>query len=250
MTPTPRPFRAAGFWLGGLLIALGFLPTLTAPFDFADDGDLVYPAPAGTDAHGYVARWWDRVQANVEHLGPFRPTLWAHWEVQANTLSREPARLWRAVRLVVVRPGSGGVPVAAGGNSACRRRRRCWPGAAAFWNPYRNEVWVSLTLAEGVAMPYLFAALASARRANGRRLCWWDVAAVGGFVVALGCKNTFAAVAPALLVLRRPGWARGRRFTFCPAAAARRALRLLQTALAPGPVRRPRGRASANSAAS
>ena len=201
MTPTPRPFP---HWvlLGGLVIALGFLPTLAAPFDFADDGDLVYPAPAGTAPVGYVARWWDRVAANVDHLGPFRPTLWAHWEVEANTLGGDPMA-WRAVRLAWCGLAAAaflwllwelGVPPPAA----------LLAGAAAFWNPYRNEVWVSLTLAEGVAMPYLFAALAAATRATGRRLCWWDAAAVGGFVVALGCKNTFAALAPALLLLRRP----------------------------------------------
>ncbi len=198
MTPTRRPFP---HWIlaSGLLVALGFLPTVTAPFDFADDGDLVYPAPAGSN---YVARWWDRVAANVDHLGPFRPTLWAHWEVQANTLNANPVA-WRAVRLLWCGLAAAaflwllwelGVPPPAA-LLAC---------AAAFWNPYRNEVWVSLTLAEGVAMPYLFVALAAARRAGGRKLCGWDAVAVGSFLVALGCKNTFAAVAPALLVLRRP----------------------------------------------
>lgn len=185
--------------LGGLLIALGFLPTVAAPFDFADDGDLVYPAPAGTD---YAGRWWDRVAANVAHLGPFRPAAWAHWELAANTVGADPVA-WRAVRLVWCGLAATaflwllaelGVPPPAA----------LLATAAGLWNPCRAEVWVSLTLAEGVAMPYAVAALACARRAS-RRPGGWDAAAVAGLLVALGCKNTFAALVPALLVLRQPG---------------------------------------------
>ena len=36
--------------LGAVVIALGFARTVAAPFDFIDDGNLVYPAPAGTSA--------------------------------------------------------------------------------------------------------------------------------------------------------------------------------------------------------
>ena len=32
-----------------------------------------------------------------------------------------------------------------------------------MWNPYRNEIWTSLTLSEGVAMPYALAGLCWAR---------------------------------------------------------------------------------------
>jgi len=39
--------------LGAVVIALGYLPTLFAPFDFIDDGNLVYPSPAGTTAAGH-----------------------------------------------------------------------------------------------------------------------------------------------------------------------------------------------------
>jgi hypothetical protein len=186
--------------LGGLLIALGFLPTLAAPFDFADDGNLVYPAPAGTH---HVARWWDRVAANVEHLGPFRPAAWAHWELAANAVGADPVA-WRTLRLVWCGLAATaflwllaelGVPPPAA----------LLATAAGMWNPCRAEVWVSLTLAEGVAMPHAVAALACARRAS-RSGGWWDVAAVAGLLVALGCKNTFAALVPAMLVLRQPGW--------------------------------------------
>jgi hypothetical protein len=72
-----------------------------------------------------------------------------------------------------------------------------------MWNPYRNEIWTSLTLAEGVAMPYALVALVAARRAGSSRRPWaWDAAAVLGLLAALGCKNTFAALVPAMLALR------------------------------------------------
>src|SRR5262249_13450267 len=75
--------------------------------------------------------------------------------------------------------------------------------AVAFWNPYRNEIWTSLTLSEGVAMPYALAALWCAARANRSRTSWpWDLASVTGILAALGCKNVFAALVPVQMHLR------------------------------------------------
>src|SRR5207302_9740169 len=88
-------------------------------------------------------------------------------------------------------------------------------GAVVMWNPYRNEIWTSLTLAEGVAMPYALLALVCARRATGSPRAWaWDLAGAGAVLMALGCKNTFAALVPAQVLLRalpdgatlREGW--------------------------------------------
>ena len=186
--------------LGGLLLACVYLPTLAAPFDFIDDGNLVYPAPAGTTAAEYLARYADKVAANVDHLGPFRPVLWAHWELAANLFGGDPA-LWRLSRFLWC--------ALAGAAFLAFARALNLPPAAAFVaglsalaNPYRNEIWTSLTLAEGVAMPYCLLALLSARRAAGRGLGRWDALGVACFVAALGCKNTFAALAPALVALR------------------------------------------------
>ena len=87
-----RPFP---LWLlaAGFLFAFGYWPTLAAPFDFMDDGNLVYPTP-GLTARGHVELWWDKVAANVEHLGPFRPVVWAHWQLQANLFGADPLA-WR-----------------------------------------------------------------------------------------------------------------------------------------------------------
>jgi hypothetical protein len=199
----PAESRSFPWWviIGGLALALGYLPTLTAPFDFIDDGNLVYPAPPGTTLAGHAERWWDKVRANVEHLGPFRPVVWAHWELAANTLGGDPLA-WRAARLAWC-------ALAAMSLLWLMRELRLHPvaalaaGAAAMWNPYRNEIWTSLTLAEGVAMPYALYALVAARKAGASRRPWaWDAAAVLGLLAALGCKNTFAALVPAMLALR------------------------------------------------
>jgi hypothetical protein len=75
-----------------------------------------------------------------------------------------------------------------------------------MWNPYRNDIWTSLTLAEGVAMPYALLALVAARKAasTDRRACAgpWDMAALAGLLLALGCKNTFVALIPPMILLR------------------------------------------------
>ena len=204
---------------GAAVLALAYLPTLAAPFDFIDDGDLVYPAPPGTTFRQHANRWWTCVTNNVDHLGPFRPVLWAHWYTQANLFDGDPLA-WRASRLVWC-------ALAAGVLLWLFRELRVPPGAAllagaaAMWNPYRNEVWMSLTLSEGVAMPYALLALVAARRAvSATRPVWWDAVGVACVLVALGCKNTFAALVPAQILLRvwpegvtlRAGWhAHGRR---------------------------------------
>jgi hypothetical protein len=196
------PFRSP-WWvvLGAIAIAAGYLPSLRTPFDFIDDGNLVYPAPAGTTLAGYVERWWDRVRANYEHLGPVRPVLWAHWELAANLFAGDPLP-WRAARLVWC-------GLAAGMLLWLFRELKLHPvaafaaAAAAVWNPYRGEIWTSLTLAEGVAMPYALLGLVAARKAAHSDRPWaWDLLAVFGVVMALGCKNVFAALVPAQVALR------------------------------------------------
>jgi hypothetical protein len=200
MTETPSRFP---WWLplGALAIALAYLPTLSAPFDFIDDGNLVYPAPPGTSLERHAELWWASVVANVEHLGPFRPTLWAHWHVQANLFGADPF-VWRTYRLIWCAIATGvflwllrvlNVPAPAA----------LFCVAAAMWNPYRSEIWTSLTLSEAVAMPYaLFALVAARKGAVSSRPLWWDASGAAAALVALGCKNTFAAIVPAQVMLR------------------------------------------------
>ncbi|MBN9118144.1 MAG: hypothetical protein J0I06_03095 [Planctomycetes bacterium] len=200
MTETPSRFP---WWIlvGAAATALAYWPTLTSPFDFVDDGNLVYPVPPGTTLGGHTRVWWDNVVANVEHLGPFRPTLWAHWHLQANLFGADPL-VWRAYRLLWC-------ALAAGMLLWLLRELRIpapaalFTTAAAMWNPYRSEIWTSLTLSEAVAMPYaLFALVAARKGACAARPLWWDLAGTAAALVALGCKNTFAAIVPAQVALR------------------------------------------------
>ncbi len=190
------------WWIpaGGFLLAALYLPSLATPFDFIDDGNLVYPSPQSSFAE-HVELWWEKVEANYEHLGPFRPTLWAHWELQANLFGGD-ALAWRVYRLLWCGLAAtmllwlfrelGIHPVAA-----------LLAGAVAMWNPYRNEIWTSLTLSEGVAMPYAIFALVAARKAvKSPGPLPWEIASAVAVLVALGCKNTFAALVPAQILLR------------------------------------------------
>jgi hypothetical protein len=186
--------------LWAVLLACIYLPTLGTRFDFIDDGNLVYPAPPMPLAErlGLV---WQKIVGNYKHLGPFRPVLWAHWEAEAELFRARPVA-WRAGRLLW---------------TALAALTLLWllhelgirPGAAvlttalAIWEPYRSEIWTSLTLSEGVAMPYALLVLVCAVRAARSPRPWkWDLLGSLCLLAALGCKNTFAALVPAQLVLR------------------------------------------------
>lgn len=199
MRSAPRRIMTPRLLLSSVVIAAVFLPTLHAPFDFVDDGNLVYPAPA-MELRQRLERVRANIRANYEHLGAFRPVLWAHWEAQAD-LFGGVARWWRMNRwlwLVLSTLALLGflleLRVAPAAAIAAT--------AAAIWNPYRAEIWRSLTLAEGVAMPYALLALTCAARGARTGNRHWDVAAALATLAALGCKNTFIALIPAQLVLR------------------------------------------------
>jgi hypothetical protein len=186
--------------VGAAALSCLALPTLATPFDFIDDGNLVYPAPP-MSLFDRAASVWQAIVDNYEHLGPFRPVLHVHWALaadwfEANALCWRCARLgWMvlATVLLLLLLGELGIQPAAALLAA----------ALSMWNPYRNEIWTSLTLSEGVAMPYALLALYSARRAvRSRRPLGWDLLGAGCVLAALGCKNTFAALVPAQLVLR------------------------------------------------
>ena len=227
--PDSRP--SFPWWIvgGAVLLAAAYLPTLAMPFDFLDDGNLVYPT-RGLSFTGHVAQWWEKVAANVNHLGPWRPVLWAHWEILSN-LCDESVLAWRIERLTWC-------AFAAGLFLWLLKELKVHPiaalvaGAIGMWNPYRNEVWLSLTLAEGVAMPYAFFALIAARRASSAsRPLAWEIAAVVSVLMALGCKNTFAALVPAQIVLRM--WPDSLTLREAWRVNGRRALLLMATLVVP-----------------
>lgn len=192
----PKPSVVAG----AVLLACLYLPTLVARFDFTDDGNLVYPTPAPT-ATDRLACFWDRVVDNFNHLGPFRPVVWTHWEIAAELFGADAVR-WRLARL-------GWNAVSAGMllwllcELGARPGPAMFTAALAMGSAYRSEIWTSLTLSEGVAMPYALGTLVCAVRAARSRRPWrWDCAGLFCAVAALGCKNTFAALVPAQFALR------------------------------------------------
>ncbi|HKI32806.1 MAG TPA: hypothetical protein VKA46_13225 [Gemmataceae bacterium] len=200
--------------LGAVLLPLIYLGTLTTRFDFIDDGNLVYPT-RGLPLGQRIAVVWEKIVANYEHLGPFRPVLWCHWELAADLLGGSELG-WRITRLVWC-----GLATLMLLGLFAELRLAPWAAlfaaAVAMWNPYRNEIWTSLTLSEGVAMPYALLALVCACRAPRSRFPWaWDVLGACCVLAALGCKNTFAALVPAQMFLRlapdqwplREGWRR------------------------------------------
>jgi hypothetical protein len=205
LSSTPQLTRSASakvWWvlLGAVLLPLVYVGTLTTRFDFIDDGNLVYPT-RGLPPGERIGVVWEKIVANAEALGPFRPVLWCHWELAADFLNGSEFG-WRLTRLLWCGFATlmllwlfaelRMAPVAA-----------LIVGAVAMWNPYRNEIWTSLTLSEGVAMPYALLALVCACRAPRSRRAWaWDLLGAGCVLAALGCKNTFAALIPAQMYLR------------------------------------------------
>lgn len=203
-------FPSAGFggWSGGSCAIIGvaillgclYLPTLAMPFDFIDDGDLVYPSRPSSTRY-WAAIYWHRTLSNYRHLGPFRPTLWFHWGIEAE-LFNASASMWRGARLVWLMLSTC-IFIWLMRELRIRKSGAILAVALAMWNPFRNEIWTSLTLSEGVAMPYALGALVCAIRAGrSRRPILWDLAGAFCILVALGCKNTFAAVVAAQLLLR------------------------------------------------
>jgi hypothetical protein len=196
------PARRLPWWVlaGAVLLPCLYLPTLSTRFDFIDDGNLVYPAPPLSPAQR-LGRVWERIRANYDHLGPFRPVLWCHWEAEADLFAGDPLR-WRLARLVWCGFATGALLWLLR-ELGIRPAAALAAAALAMWNPYRNEIWTSLTLAEGVAMPYALLSLVCAVRAARSDRPWrWDVAGVLCLLAALGCKNVFAALVPAQVFLR------------------------------------------------
>jgi hypothetical protein len=196
------------------MLASLYLPTLATPFDFVDDGCLVYPHGDRT-LRQFLRRGWVTTVADYQEHGPFRPVLWAHLVAEAEGLHAN-ALAWRAVHLAWAALAAGTLLWLLR-ELGMSRAAAVLAAALAMWNPYRGETWTNLTVTEGVAMPYALLALICAVRASrSSRPAPWDCAGVLLMLAALGCKNTFAAVVPAQLVLRtfpdgmalREGWRR------------------------------------------
>ena len=216
-TPDPTLFPRGRLWwvlLWACLVSSLYIPTLSNRFDFIDDSILVYPLPPFPLGER-VQLVWDKIVADYRNLGPFRPVVWAYWETQAELFGAE-ALPWRLVRLVWTAVATG-VLLWLLLELGLRPGAVALTAALAMWNPYRSDIWISVTVPEGVAMPFALLGLVCAIRAARSLHPWaWDTAGILCVLVALGCKNTFAAVVPAQVLLRvasdgqslREGWRR------------------------------------------
>jgi hypothetical protein len=201
---TTSPPGRFPWWLllGSILIPCLYLPMLTAPFDFTDDSIFVYDGvhpPRSLAEH--VGELGERMQRDYRIMGVYFPVNRIHRYLLAELLGEE-AWHWRAARLAWSMVACAtllwllrelGLPPTAA----------LVAGAAAFWNPFRNEIWMTLINGEGEGMPYALAALICALRAARSSNSWrWDVAGFLAALAAMGCKPTMAAIVPAQLLLR------------------------------------------------
>lgn len=189
-------------WFLALTVLLPclYLPTLATRFDFIDDGCLVYPE-RGSSVGQHLQLIWSKTLAEFHHRGPFRPVTWAFWEAAADVLGDTALghRLSRLLWAMVACASLVWLLYELG----IRRWPLAFTAALAMWNPYRNEIWMALGLTEAFGMPFALAGLACAVRAARSNCSWrWDLAGMACLVPALGCKNTFAAVVPAQVLLR------------------------------------------------
>jgi len=183
-----------------LLVAAIYLPTAPTQFDFLDDGALVHSQGVQSFAD-FNRSVWTTTLNEFYNKGPYRPVAWCFWIGQQECFGENPL-LWRSLRFAWTVLATGtllwllsefgfGVGVSV------------LTTVLSIWNPYRAEVWMSLTHCEGIAMPIAMAGLVCAFRASRSQHAWsWDVAAMVCAMMAVGCKNVFAVVIPAQMFLR------------------------------------------------
>ena len=195
-----NPQRRFSSWavLLGLLVALLYLPTLSIPFDFAEDGYLVYSELYSPEAGNFFSAVLHRSSREYRVTGPFRPVTWGHFMVSV-LLHDQQAWGYRLERMLLC------------GASACifllllrEFRVSLVPALAITWmafgSPYRNEIWMHHGMPEAFGNVYALLALWAALRAERSARPWcWDLLAIFALLFALGIKNTYLAIVPALL---------------------------------------------------
>lgn len=197
--PSPAQFPR---WVlvGAILIPCLYLPTLGTRFDFNDDGLLVYPS-ASFSWRSFPGRMLEDAGDEFRSHGPYRPVTLAHWAAAAQLMGDHP--LYRRLARLAWCMLSTGVLLWLLHELAFLPSVALATAALAMWNPYRNEIWLGLGLTEAFGMPYGLAGLICAIRASRSATPWrWEVAAATFALLAIGCKNTFAAVVPAQVLLR------------------------------------------------
>ena len=185
---------------GAVLIPCLYAHNLTVPFDFDDDGIIVYSI-GGASVPDWFDRVWQLVMSDFVSRGPFRPTFYFFHQTLAALLGPE-ALSWRLFFL-------GWSMIAAGCMLWLMRELRIGALAAlcatalAFWNFQRGTIWTHFGLTENIAMPFACMALICAVRAGrSSRPAGWDICGFLCALVMLGTKNTFMAIVPVQVLLR------------------------------------------------
>jgi hypothetical protein len=185
---------------GAILIPCLYLHNLTVPFDFQDDGGLIY-AVRSTGPVDWFNHVWYLVVSEFGGLGPFRPTYWFVLQSAAAAFGEVPV-LWRLAFFTWS-------IVAAASMLMLMRELRIGLLAALFttalvmWNFRSGSIWTRIAYSENIGFPFTCLALIAAVRAGrSKRPIGWDLCGFLCALIALGTKNTFAAIVPAQLLLR------------------------------------------------
>ncbi|MGH7428340.1 MAG: hypothetical protein ACREJ4_08290 [Candidatus Methylomirabilaceae bacterium] len=200
------------WWLIALLVAslcVLYASTVSQPFDFEDDGNLVYSSAPHSGFGDRLALVWSRTLAELHHDGPFRPVLWAYFELHNYTFGLDVVR-WRVARLGTLGVSAFlflvllldlGVP----------RYAAALAIAVGLLAPVRSAIWYRLAFLEALAMPMVLLALIAARKASrSERPFSWDVVGSLSILGAMLTKNVFVSALPAQVLLRV--WQDGRQF--------------------------------------
>lgn len=190
--------------LASVLISALFLPTLATPFDFSEDGCLVYRDIFHVRYDNFCTAVMRQTISEFQHTGPFRPVVWAHWYA-SSLIHGHNALAYRMERLICC-------AIAAFCFLLLLREFNINPIAStlvatlACWSTARSEIWLYHGMPEAYGMPYALITLCCAVRAsrNGASI-YWDVGATVFFLLCLGVKNTYVALLPALLWFRTIG---------------------------------------------
>jgi hypothetical protein len=195
---SPAAWRAA--LIGAIVLPCLYLINVTEPFDFVDDGAIVYRIHAD-GLFQWLEQIWRMTLAEFDQRGLFRPTIWLFYQTIAAAVGSHPIG-WRVVWVVWGMAASVSMVT-------LLRELRVGPAAALFatalamWGALRNEIWMALGLTEAIAMPFAMLSLICAIRAAARTpSIGWDALGLICSLLMLGTKNVFAAVVPAQVLLR------------------------------------------------
>jgi len=192
----PSPGNQLPAWLCALLITAPLSITVFFPFDFVDDGCLVY-----RESPGIAKRVMEKTISEFHTRGPFRPMTWLHWELQAELFDQN-AFMHRLARLGLAFL-TAWLMMIFFNQMGCSNLPSAVASSILMLTPYRGEIWLSLGLTEAFFLPYCMLSLISTIRASqSHKLTIWDMVSWVSATAAIACKNTSVAIIPALLLLR------------------------------------------------